>query len=283
MVDKRLGECGKYEYLVMYKNFPRTCASWVSAKEIPKKKLIEEFELTRDQLVKEQKHLAAWYTFDEHFVVRWENKPYFVVPYESGQLNNFCIVGLDTTKTKLKCTGVHNPGQATHQVHVKLVQAEMRKLGLQIADLVSLTTTSSAEKVEKVRPISQQQISLQTSTEVMVARNKLVHGTQALPTCFKPTSHPEVCQCETVTETGEKVQVTHYKSEAEVMNIQPTLWLSFGAPVTDKSIFVWKCKNNNPSCNIYYDGREDAIFNYSNTTLVSHVVLFEFLFGLVTG
>ncbi len=34
---------------------------------------------------------------------------------------------------------------------------------------------------------------------------------------------------------------------------------------------------------MYYDGSEDGILNYSNTTLLSHVVLLDCLFSLLTS
>jgi hypothetical protein len=285
VIDKRLSSNDKYEYLVTYKNYPKSCASWVSAKDIRNKNLILAFEEQRDQLMKEKRHLASWYPYTEQFVVQWKNLPFFIVPYGSGQLNNFCVVGLDKNGKFLKCKHVHNPNQPQHQVHVKLVQKEMAKLELHIGNKKfcskeeMMTTENSEpstnESIPKQRPISKKQINLNCSIAEGQMREGHFSSSHTIPTEFKPKSHPEFCQCQSDSKL--------YKSAPEPLNIAPILWLPLGRPVQDRKIFVWKCQRNNPKCDIFYDGHEDSIFNYSNKTLVSHVVLFKMLFSLLTG
>jgi hypothetical protein len=46
---------------------------------------------------------------------------------------------------------------------------------------------------------------------------------------------------------------------------------------------MWRCINNNPDCDIHYDGGNDGVFNYSGKTLVSYALLLSFTFNLITG
>ena len=178
-------------------------------------------------------------------------------------------------------------------MHVAMVQKEMARLGLRIHNKtispstdLNLPSQLVANKPKLSKPISQQTIFLRTTEQLHKMR---LNAHTTIPTAFTPTSHPEFCKCETRTAaqdspaSSEVVCNTRYKAAPEPVGKHSTLWVLHGPPVTDRHTFVWRCCNANPHCDIYYDGNEDAIFNYSNTTLVSHAVLFDFLFGLVTG
>jgi hypothetical protein len=79
------------------------------------------------------------------------------------------------------------------------------------------------------------------------------------------------------------VHDVEYKIALERYSKSTTLWVPVGPPVTGIQAYVWNCKNNNPLCTRFYDGSEDGIYNYSNATMISHAVLLEFMFGLISG
>lgn len=134
------------------------------------------------------------------------------------------------------------------------------------------------------KPVSKTPINILDNTKLTEATKKLYAG--GIPEEFKPTCHPEFCKCATVEVINEK-EIEHFRTEYEPaprqLATKSCLWLPFGASVTNRAIFSWRCRNNNPKCEVFYDGVEDGIFNYSNKTLVATVVLLDFLLSLVCG
>lgn len=295
VLDKRKSTQGHYEFLVKPKGMSTWCATWKQPKDITNPDLVKEYEEGRLTQVKFKNHFATWYPRREDLVVQWKNSPFFIVSYGAGQFNKFCIVGLDKTKKRLKCKNTHQSNMAHHQAHVGMVEKEMQKLGMAIRHKTIMATsvpsppaTIPVDTTKPVsKPISQQVIHLKTSDYFHNVRLTMHQNHDKIPAAFSPTSVPDHCKCETVQEnpdgTTQTVYATQYKLASEPTNKPTTLWLPYGPSITNRKAYVWRCQNHNPACNVYYDGHDDAIFNYSNSTMVSHAVLFEFLFGLVTG
>lgn len=291
VLDKRKSAAGHYEYLVRPQRMTAMCAVWKHPRDIKNTELVREFEETRLKQIKDKTHLAAWYPFKEDLVVRWKDTSFFIVSYGNAQFNNFCIVGLDKTGTVLKCKKTHRPNQAQHQVHVQLVEKEMVKLQLKIHSKticpINQTTTTTNTPINSPinKPFSHSPIKLQTSDQLHLIRQ---HQTAtSLPMAFVPSSHPTFCKCESLEVLPDAETLilckTRYKAAPDPASKPTTVWLPSGPPVTDRRAYVWRCQNHNSACNIYYDGNSDCIFNYSNSTMVSHAVLFDFLFGMATG
>jgi hypothetical protein len=294
VLDKRKSAEGHYEYLVKGKGMSRTCVIWKHPKDITDPELVRMYEERRNKQIRDKTHLAAWYPFKEELVVQWKDAPFFIVSYGGGQFNKFCIVGLDRSRTSLKCKNANQSRLPQHQIHVHMVEKEIIKQGLRLhhktispaTDLflpaaISDTTRSFS------KPISQQLIYL-TATDVLhKTRSSLHQDSNALPVSFTPKTHPEFCKCETrVTNPDGTFTITHstqYKASPDPTSKATTLWLPHGAPITNRKAYVWRCQNYNPACNVFYDGHDDGIFNYSNSTMVSHAILLEFSFGLVVG
>ena len=163
-----------------------------------------------------------------------------------------------------------------------MVQLEMSKQRLKIhnktimlaSEIQPLTVEPDKENSPLPRPLS--------SSTVHLYKEMHYKPVAEWPAELAPTTHPKFCKCETVLEEGVTVCKTSYKAAPQALVRPATVWVPFGAPVVRK-VYMWKCVNNNTPCNIYYDGKGDGIFNYSNTTMVAHSVLMEFLFGLASG
>lgn len=293
VLDKRKSTEGHYEYLVRPQWMSSMCAVWKHPKDISKTHLVQQFEEARMKQVPDKSHLATWYPFREDLVIRWKDTPFFIVSYGSGQFNNFCIVGLDKTNTVLKCKKAHHPHQTQHQIHVQMVAKELTKLNLKIhnrnfypVDQIHSSSATANEIPKPVnKPLSQQPIKLITTDKLYYFRQHQSSAT--VPIAFVPPSTPQFCKCVTDIPTayGEPNLVcqTKYKLAPEPYSKATYLWLPSGPPITDRRAFLWRCQKHNPECTIYYDGNTDAIFNYSNSTMVSHAVLFGFLFSMATG
>jgi hypothetical protein len=295
VLDKRKREeSNHYEYLIKPKWMGKFCAKWKFPNEVQDSELVRVFEEKRVQQIKDKRHLAAWYPFKEELVVQWKDYPFFIVSYGGGQFNKFCIVGLDKTRTALKCKNAHLPNQSLHQVHVQMVEKEMNRLGL----CIHHKTISPANDIfppaalkdttrSLSKPISQHRLQVESAEEIHKIRCQLHQNSSTLPIMFAPVSHPRFCKCETeMTDSGGSVSVvcqTGYKLIPDAVSKPTTLWLPHGPPITDRRAYVWRCKMENPACNVFYDGYQDGIFNYSNSTMVSHSIMFEFLFGMITG
>ena len=140
------------------------------------------------------------------------------------------------------------------------------------ATMDAIPTPLAPPKAPKLTlPVSQGFIHLEPSAEVQLAMQGHYHGSPTLPADFRPTSHPDLCKCN-----------AKYQESPSPLPVQCTLWLNTGLPVTGRKIYAWQCLNNNPECTIYYQGASDGIFNYSNATFISYMVLFDCLFGYVT-
>lgn len=296
VVDKRMNVAlGCYQYLMKFKGWSMVCNAWYNPKDILDCTMVQKFEERRGKQVKEKRHVAAWFPYGENFVVRWKQHPFFIVPYGSGQLNKFCVVGVNKSGKALKCKHAHHPDHPQHQVHVQLVEKELSKQKLKLwkKKIVPIDFVEPASEVEPEseqaivkKPMSRTPIHLISTAELQAARLKLLDGSANIPQEFKPRTHPSFCLCTTEVE-GEggvaEVCKTRYKSAPEPYSKATTLWLPHGPPITGHRAYIWKCMNNNPACNVNYDGHEDGIFNYSNATMVSHAILFEFMFGLISG
>ena len=249
----------------------------------------------------EKVHVAAWYPFGEQFVIWWKDHPFFIVPYGSGQINKFCVVGLDKTGKQLKCKNTKHPNHPQHQVHLQLVQKEMTKLNLTIhnkticekrvvtveegqEDRIQAGREEEEEEKEdeSIKALSVTPISVTGTDLLHVNRRQHYLDSPALPAEFKPTRVPDTCKCDIVGEDG-RTSKGRYKPGPDLYQKPTTLWFPYGPPETRKRCYLWKCAQNNPACTVHYDGHEDGILNYSNSTMVSHVILFEFLFGFITG
>ena len=293
VLDKRKSEAGYYEFLVKAKGMSRACARWKHPKLITDPELVREFEETRSKQLKDKTHLTAWYPFKEELVVQWKDYPFFIVSYGGGQFNKFCVVGLDKTRTSLKCKNCYQANQPQHQVHIQMVQRYMTAHSLKlhhktISSAYDLFLPPTVQDTTKSlnKPVSQQTIHLK-SVDLAEIRRHLHQDSSSLPLSFTPKTHPEFCKCETIQQTPDGTNIavfnTTYKATPEPVSKKTTLWLPHGPPITNRQAFVWRCKKENPKCNVFYDGHDDGIFNYSNSTMVSHSVMFEFLFSLVTG
>ena len=130
--------------------------------------------------------------------------------------------------------------------------------------------TNNKPKIK--HPISTQLISMEPTIELYNARLGHYHQSPSLPQAFKPTDHPAKCKCQ-----------KEYKSAPDRLPNKTTLWINTGPPITRTPIYVWNCVDNSPECTVYYDGGEDGILNYFNSTLLSHVVLLDCLFSLLTS
>jgi len=132
------------------------------------------------------------------------------------------------------------------------------------------------------KPLSSKPISLFPSSDIQAALVKQLHSPDSIPFHFKPTEHPETCKC--VLENGIKGV---YKESPEVIpgksNGHVTVWLLYGEPLSGRTMYYWRCKQNNPLCDIFYDGRDDGFLVYSTTNIVSHTIPMDFVLQLVTG
>jgi hypothetical protein len=302
VLDKRYhAELKQYQYLVKYKGLDSMWNSWVNPGEIKKVALVKEFEEQKSALVTQKKHIAAWYPLNEQLVVQWKDHSFFIVSHGSGELNNFCVVGINKLGTGIICKHTNHPNIPQHQVHVQLVEKEMEKLKLRIWNKTRIGSVFEVQncpeeqlELQKSKrnwiehPASTTSITLTSIESIHTKRLQHYQGSPTLVQEFKPESPPRFCKCVSHVGSGTdtaEICCTVYKTAPDLI-IHPkgtTLWLPQGPPVTGCRIFVWKCQNNNAECTQYYDGYKDGIFNYNNVTLVSHVVLFEFLLGLVSG
>ena len=282
ILDKRLdAESNRYQYLVKFYKRTSLLSSWQSATSVPHE-LIVEYEEQRARQIDLKRHVTSWFPFEEQFVAQWHNHPFFIVSYGAGQTNKFCVVGLDT-KRALTCKHASDPHKSQHVVHRKLVQEHMKKHQLVVHNRSIMTAAAAAtmsvseESREPVapkltKPLSKLEISVQPSAEMQEILDTHHRNSTKLPTKLYPKAHPDQCCC---TDPGPYRQFTQKVTDG-------LLYLSSGPPVLVE-VFKWSCRNNNSKCDIFYDGGEDEILNYSNKTLVSHTVLLEFLFGLITG
>jgi hypothetical protein len=269
--------------------------AWMSAKQIRNTKLIKEFELNLATEIVQKHYIAAWYPFREDFAVQWHNASYFIVSYGGGQFNKFCIVGLNKEKNALKCRSSKNCNNPRHQGHVKLVEKLMKNNNLIINnkqitnnDNNNLTSSSipsslptSLSLIIFPKPLSTTQVSLFPSTSAQAAFIQQLHDPFSIPMEFKPNSHPPHCKCKLT-----DGRLGSYKSMAEVLpgkaNDYCKVWLLYNE-LHGRKQYYWRCMQNNPECDIYYNGAQDGLFVYSSTTIVSHIVLLDFIYQLITG
>lgn len=138
VIDKRENpETEKYEYLVTFTGLSSIAARWLSITDLVKsrkKSLVEEYEKKKAKAVKGKTHIAAFYNMEDQVVVQWHEHPFFIVSYGGGQVNHFCVVGVNKDKTTLKCKHAKHSKQPTHQAHVALVTKHMEKAGLVLAE-----------------------------------------------------------------------------------------------------------------------------------------------------
>ena len=249
VLDKRMNEDLKhYQYLVKYKGWSNVCNCWVNPADILDPSLVEQFELKRLQQVKEKQHVAAWYPFGEHFVVQWKQHPFFIVPYGGGQMNKFCVVGLNKSGLELKCKHAHHPNNPQHQVHVQIVKKEMTRLGLTIWNKTFIPidqmpknpTLPSPISIPSRKPYSTTKINLKGNNALNNIRLQLHQSSSSIPQEFKPNPPPKYCTCTTPSEQGtEVVHCTPYKVAPEALPKETTLWLHHGPPVTGRKAYVW--------------------------------------------
>jgi Chromo (CHRromatin Organisation MOdifier) domain len=243
VVDKRLNaEKNRFQYLVKYKKWGNVCNSWKNPEDISDSSLVREFELQRIKLVEEKRHIAAWYPFGEELVVQWHDHPFFILSHGGGQINKFCVVGVNRAGTALICKHAHHPNHPQHQVHIQLVEKEMKNLNLCLRNKIIRSAfdvqpmVDSTIKVKWVdKPASTTPICLTGAEAAQVKRLAHYSGSSAVPKEFKPAGHPRFCKCETlVTAEGtEKWCSTSYKPTPDLYNKGTTLWLTQGPPVTD--------------------------------------------------
>lgn len=289
MVNKRENETGEfYEFLVKFDNMPRTCNAWIPANKVPER-LILAFESHLNSAISEKQHIAAWYPFREDFVVQWKNFPYFVVSYGAGQFNKFCIVGLSKDGKQLKCKNSKNCNVPRHQAHVKLVERLMKEKEL-IIHQKSIIKASELTPIEPSiptistfpKPLSSSKISFFLSSEIKATLAHQLEFPKSIPMEFKPSSPPSHCKCI----LADKSNGT-YKSEPEIIpgkaNGSCSVWLLYGPPLTERTMYYWRCKHNNPICDIFYDGQEHGFLVYSTTTIVSYSIPMDFALQLITG
>lgn len=292
VIGKRKATDGGYEYLVKPKDLTAMCAIWKRPFQILDKTLVENFEMSGSHIASHTSYVP-WYTTRENINIQWKDYPYWIVAHGAGQLNKFCIVGLDKTGEQLRCKKTQNPNQTTHRSHATAVAEELTRLGLRIHhktispkfDL--FLPAKLADKTRSVtKPISKKPIPLTTSAEMHKLRQTYM-SPHLIPSSFRPSSHPRFCQCESQIlhsdGTTSIICKTGYKPDPTPAARHSTLWLPYGKPITNLVMYVWQCTHENPSCNIYYDGAEDGIFVWSTQTMVSHAVAFEFFFSLISG
>ena len=293
VIDKRLNQqTDKYEYLVRHKNWSNRLDRWVSGAEVSAD-LVHEYNQQYHKLVKEKRHIEAFYGLEEDFVVQWNDEPYFIVTYGQNEHNKFCIVGLNKAGNSLICKKAHNPGHSHHQVHIQLVQHKLEELSLRIWPTrkyigpildVQLSMIPATPNEDFKKPLSCTPIQILSGKEEGIRRLQHHFDSPYLPVEYRPKQPPLHCTCSDKTDAGgQPIYDVCYKAGPDRCSKPTTLWLAHGPPISDRYAYVWNCKNNNPGCARYYDGHEDGIFNYSNATMVSHVIPYEFLYGLISG
>lgn len=290
IVDKRMNNnLGHYEYLVKFEATSKLYNAWLAPKDIHKPQLIAAYEKARQAEISHQQHPISWYPFGEQFAVQWKTHPYFVVSYGAGQFNKFCIVGLDKTGQELKCKHTKNKNNPRHRVHLNMVAALMKSKDLVIHNSKIMSAASAAtipmhtpvsSKPFFPKPLSSSQISIFPSPEIQKLLVQQITDPASIPIEFKPTTHPEWCKCTLPDGTLGK-----YKSVSEPMpTTRPCkVWLLHGPPLLHRKVYYWRCMQNNPACDVFYDGAADGYLAYSSGTIVSHAVPMDFIFQLVTG
>lgn len=274
----------KYQYLVKYDKLSYMCNSWVPVDKIMNKALVEKFERERFTPVPHKEQTPTWLLQADDFIVQWMSHPYFVVPCGGGQTNKFCVVGLDKAGVSLKCKHTKEPHVALHQLHAGIVKREMTRRDLVIFNKKIIpkgeaTDIPEEKKKEPTRakPYSTSPVAIQLQPAVIAKLAEIALRKNSLE--LQPPRPTGSCKCF----NSPKNPQCQYK-QYPTREAQPvSLWLEAGAPVTGINLYYWQCLVENPECRVYYDGVEDGIFNYSNKTLVSHPVLIEFLFSLITG
>lgn len=285
---------GKYEYLVVFKGTHTIFNSWKSTEDIVSEGLshmVPEYESKLTKLTAEKQHLQAWYEERENFVMQWRSFPCFIVPYGGGEIQKFCAVVLNKKGNSLVCRKAHHPDHPVHKVHVHLVEKKLTELGLRVwpdakyigpeSDLQPASDTG-VKKDHIQKPFSTTPINIISGSQIEQARLEHYHKSPLLPEAFIPLKPPEECNCIEVDREG-KTCKGKYKAGPEACSKSTVLWLPHGPPVVGRKAYVWRCKKNNPACTRHYDGHSAGIFNYSDSTMVSHVLLYDFLFGLITG
>ena len=282
-------EC--YEFLVQFEGLSRTFDAWMKPKDIQNPGLIQHYEATVLTEIAQKTHIAAWYPFKEDFAVQWLNLPYFAVSYGGGQLNKFCIVGFNKDKSKLVCKDATKKENPRHQAHVILVDRLLQSKGLVAFQGNIITEAEKALIISSVpslpettgfsKPISKTRLSLIPSTSVQEALKQQLQNPQSVPMEFKPKNHPEKCKC--VLENGDQGQ---YKTSPEILPGKASghcvVWLLY-EQLNNRTQYYWRCMQNNPACDVFYNGAEDGFLTYSSTTIVSHAVPLDFILQLVTG
>jgi hypothetical protein len=290
VISKRYSEkLGCYEYLVKYESWGDFCNVWTSPTDLEHcVHLVQQYEDLRNHCTREERDVEAFFPYEEGFAVQWKDFPYFVVPYGGGQWNNFCVVGLDHQKQKLKCKYTRNADVSVHLAHVQAVKKKMQQLTLcihkgKILPAAQVAAMSSDEIHEDVPDVVLEKPVSKTKIHLLDGASGLEAKRDSWPVDLKPLTHPRFCKCESVGDSG-PICGTEYRSEAERCKTTKDvkLWVNDGLPLTDRRVWVWKCKRGNASCNVYYDGATDGIFNYSNCTLISYVVLFDLLFSFIS-
>lgn len=290
ILDKRLNETlGHYEYLVKFERTSKLYNAWLSPKSIRRPTLIEQFERKQVSEITAKQHAVSWYPFDEQFAVKWKEQPFFVVSYGGRQTNKFCIVRLDKTGTKLKCKTAKHPHNPRHKIHLNMITSLMKSHELVIHNQTIMTVQEAAatpiiSTMQSIptfpKPLSTSKVTIFPSKDLQDQLVKHVHDLAAIPMEFKPLSYPDHCQC-TLPEGG----YGSYKSVPETMpgNKSCKVWLLHGPPLLGRKVFYWRCMQNNPACDIFYDGAKDGFLVYSSATVVSHLVPIDFIFQLTTG
>ncbi len=294
IVSKRYNKSlGHYQYLVKFERLSTLHSAWLAPKKIRNRKLLDDYERRYSAETPLKQQAVSWFPFDEKFVVQWKDHPFFVVSYGAGQLNKFCIIGLDKTGLVLVCKGTKNRGGSRHLVHINMVKSLMTSKQLVIHNR-EIMSADQAAKIPKRTPSSTDSIfpsplstkptsifPSSTIQDCLIQHISSISASTSIPMDLVPRQHPVHCKC--ILPEGLPGQ---YKTVPEPMSGnagQCKVWLLYGKPLKGRTVFYWRCLQNNPLCDVYYDGGTEGLFVHSNATVVSHLVPLDFLLQLVSG